>query len=741
MKLFLLASLLLTVLWGKSQGKLPLTLESIWNGYFDEKNLLPHVLNTKPAVAFIRADKATNFEGILTLDMITGKIIDTIFTNQTKVEENGTPTTFAFFEDFELSPNDESILIKTERQGIYHNSFKEFVYIWNDVKKTLKPVSTDGKISHATFNPKGNLLAYIRDGNIYIRNLDTDKTSTVTTDGAAGSIINGMADEVYEDGFGIGKLLEWNPNGDKLAFAKINQAFVKKIPLSVYEKNDPIIKPMVYAKPGEAISEIGIFVYDIKNNAFSKLELGSNSNQYILNFKWQQDAAAILVEKLTRNQKKLEIIKCNAINGSFIKTILTEEKPDYVKVNKVNMLMHPTKNTFFWLTEKDGYNHIYNVHYDNDSITQITKGEWEVNQIESYDVQNDKLYFTANIFWNTQNNLFAINTDGQQLKKISANQGWHNVWFSKDNQYYFDRVSTINTPSIYKIYKATGREITNTAIIENKRFKENTKNFDINETSFFTLKNKNNITLNGWIINGDSTNKSTEKKPLLLYIYGGNNRQEVTDEWKDRETMTFKYLANKGYTVACIDPSGTPGLGEKLRKQTYNALTTNAIDDIIAAKDYLLKTYKLDPKNTTVMGWSYGGFLTSLLATKYAGSFTNYVAIAPVTNWRNYGAAYTERIIGMPSDDPELYKALMPEEYVDNYKGGLLLIHGTADDNVYVQNSLKLAKTLTDADDNYDIQIFTDKGHDLSDGNTDKTRMNLYRKILKFLDRSKCDNK
>jgi dipeptidyl-peptidase 4 len=718
-----------------AQKKLPLTLESIWGGYFDEKNLQPHILNTRPAVAFIRAEKETNFEGILTLDMVSGKIIDTIFTNQTKVEGGGTPITFAFFEDFEFAPDDSKILIKTERQNIYHTSFKEFIYLWNDEKKILKPVSTDGKISCASFNTKGNYLAYIREANLYFKNLENDKITPVTTDGAYGTIINGMADEVYEDGFGMNKMYEWSPDGEKIAFVKINQAFVKKLPLITFEKNEPVIKQQVFAKPGEAISEVGIFVYDIKNNSFSKLELGSNANQYITGFKWQPNGETIFVERLSRSQKKLDIVQCNAINGNFIKTVFSEEKPDYVRVNNNNMVMHPEKPNFYWLTEKDGYNHIYDINYEKNITKAVTKSNYEIKSIDGYNTKDDMLYFTSNIVDASQNHLYSINGNGEKLKRITNADGWHTTWLSKDYKYFFDKNTTINTPSVYRIFRTNGREITNKALIENRKFAENIKPYDVNKANYFKFQNKKGVELNGWVITGDKLD-NIKKKPLLLYVYGGNNRQEVTDEWNDRMAMTFRYFANKGYTVACIDPSGTMGKGEKFRKLTYNNIADVAIEDILETKQYLLRNYSIDEDKTALMGWSYGGFLTSLAATKYGGSFNKYIAIAPVTNWRDYGAAFTERILQMPSDNPETYKTLNPEEYLNNYKGGLLLIHGSADDNVHVQHSMKLAKALTDTDAYYDIQIFTDKGHNLSDGTTDKTRMNLFRKIYKFLERN-----
>lgn len=731
-KHLLLYTLLLTSAATIAQ-KLPLTLESIWSGYFDEKNLQPHILNTRPAISFIRADRATNYEAILTLDMVTGKIIDTVFTNQALLQNEGKAVTFAFFEDFSFSPDDKTILIKTERQAVYHTSYKEFIYLWNNTKKTLKPLSTDGKVSYPEFNKQGNLLAYIRDANLYFKNIDNDKITTVTTDGNAGGIINAMADEVYEDGFGLGKMYQWSPNGKKIAFIKINQGFVKKQPITTFDKNDAVVRQQVFAKPGEAISEAAVFIYDIDNTAFSKLDLGSVSNQYITNLTWANDGASVIVERLNRQQNKLDLVQCNSINGAAIKTVYTEEKPTYINIYPNNMVANPSATSFYYLTEKSGYKHIHEINYATAVSKQITTGNWDVNTIEKVTANDSTIYFTANLFWPEQNNLYSINTNGLGLKKVSNTNGYHTTWFSSQGDYYFDKVTTINTPSVYKIYKSTGKEITNKAIIENKQYQEKIKPFDVNPAKFFSFENNGNI-IHGWVINGDTLPiaKGTTK-PLILIVYGGNNKQEVTDEWNDRQTMTYRYFANKGYTIACIDPSGAPNYGEGFKKSTFNSLTKNAVEDIIAAKEYLVKKYNVAADNTTLMGWSYGGYLATLFATKYAGTFNKTIAIAPVTNWRNYNAVYTERLIGLPSDNPELYKALMPEEYASNYKGGLLVLHGTADDNVHVQHSLKLAKTLTDADADYDVHLFTDKGHNLSDGAIDKTRMNLYRFIYKFL--------
>ncbi len=732
-KIAVYSVLQLLILGAMAQSKLQLDLQAIWNGYFDEKNLQPQILNKQPAIAFIRADKQTNFEGILTLDMVTGKIVDTIFTNQTKVEPGETPITFTFFEDFAFSPDDNRMLIKTEKQGLYHLSYKEFTFIWDRLKKTLKPVSTDGKISYATFSPDGSKLAYVRDANLFIRNLDNDATTAVTADGAYGQMLNGMADEMYEDGFGLTRAFEWSPDGKKIAFLKINQSFVKTFPITIFDKNYPTVIKQPYSKAGEAISEASVYIYDIANKLFTRADVGANPNQYITGFKWVPGGSHLLVQRLNRSQQQLDVLKINAANGNNVATILTEKKENFVRVHPGNIYPLNGRNSFLWLSEEDGFTHLYEIGYDNVFKKQITKGEWEVLSLENVHDSAGYIYFMANERSPVQRHLYRIGFDGKNMQRITDNRGWHQVWLSADKKYFFDRSTTINSPSVFRIFTTGGREITNKALIENRQFKENLEKYDYNNADFFSFRNQRGDKINGWVIK--PVKPRGTRAPLLLYVYGGNSNNEVTDQWNDRMAMTFRYFASKGYYVACIDPSGTPGQGERFRKMSFKNPGEPEIADIIEARNYLLRNYSADEKRTTLMGWSYGGFLAALAATKHGGTFSKSVAIAPVINWREYANVYTERLLQLPSENPEGYKMASPEEYIRNYQGGLLLVHGSEDNNVHIQHSMELARALTDSDHDYDIQIYPDKNHSLSDPGTDRTRMNLFKRILKFLER------
>jgi dipeptidyl-peptidase 4 len=721
------------------RGKEPkksLALDEIWSGYFDEKDLKPKILNTKNAVAFIRADKTTNEEAILTLDLPTGKIVDTLFTNKASDYISGSEITFTFFEDFEFSPDDSKLLIKSEKEAIFNTSSKEFVFLWDNVKKTLKPVSTDGKIACVNFSPDGKKLAFIRDANIYVKDIETNTTTPITTDGNFGSIINGMADEMYEDGFGLNQLYQWSPDGNKIVFIKINQGFVKTVPIPKYDKSYTTITQQKYVLPGEAISEAAVYVYDLKTKGLVKANLGYNTNQYITGANFTPDGKAVLVQKLTRTQKQFTIEKVQTTTGENLGIVYEETAPDYVKPSPLSLKFLPNKKSFFWLSEKDGFQHIFEVGYDSIYTKQITSGNWEVNEIKGFDERTENLFFTANERGVGQMHLYKQNAKSKKPTRITNDRGFHTVWLSNDYKYYFDKSTNINSPSVFKIFSASGREVTNTALIENKLLKDKLVPYEYSDAKFFTCADAiGQYELNGWVMR--PTGESLKKKsPLLLYVYGGNTFQLANDEFNDRQMMTFRYFASKGYTVACIDTRGTPGQGKKFRNANYLKPGTVEVDDIIAAKQYLLRNFSIDTSNTILMGWSYGGFLTTLTATKKGGSFSKFVAIAPVTDWRDYSNVYTERILTLPGENPDGYENANPKNAVSNYQGGLLIIHGSADSKVHLQHSMKLARALSEIDADFEIQVFPDKAHNISDGGlVDKTRMNLYRRIFRFLER------
>jgi dipeptidyl-peptidase-4 len=613
------------------------------------------------------------------------------------------------------------MLLTTETESIYRYSKRAIYYVFNIHNNKLKQIS-ENKIRYATFSPDGSKVSYVFENNLFIKNLKDGKEIQVTSDGKKNHIINGASDWVYEEEFKLVKGFSWSADGKTIAYYKFDESHVKEFSMDKFNGGlYPTQEVFKYPKAGEDNSTVNIYLYNVKEDT-KTLIYTENDYEYIPRIKWTSDANILSIIGLNRHQNKLDFILVDAKDGTN-KVLFSEEDKYYININD-NLSFLPS-NYFIWTSEKNGYNHIYLKGLDG-SEEQLTKGSWEVTSFDGLDSDNMQIFYRSTEEGSINRTLYMLDLESGKREKLSNIVGTNSVKFSKGLKYYIKSYSNANTPPIYSLHNSDGTVI---KVLENNEvFNTKMKDYNLSEKEFITI-HTDNADLNAWVIKPPNFDK-TKKYPLFMFLYGGPGSQMVLNNYGGNNFFWYQMLAQKGYVVACVDNRGTGGKGAEFKKMTYKELGKyETIDQIDAAKYFGNLDY-IDSKRIGIQGWSYGGQLSSLAITKGADYFKLAIAVAPVTNWRYYDNIYTERYMQTPIENPNGYDDNSPIYHVDKLKGKYLLIHGSADDNVHVQNTYEMTSALVKANKQFDLFIYPDKNHSIYGGST---RYHLYKKMTDFI--------
>ena len=622
---------------------------------------------------------------------------------------------------YSLSNDDRLMLLATETESIYRYSKKAIYYVFNIQNNKIKKLS-DNKVRYPTFSPDGTKVAFVFENNLYIKDITNGKENQITFDGKKNNIINGASDWVYEEEFKLVRGFEWSGDSRTIAFYKFDESHVKEFSMDKFNGNlYPTQEVFKYPKAGEANSTVSVYLYNIDDEE-KKLIYTEEDYEYIPRIKWSNDPNILTMIGLNRHQNKLDFIVVDSKDGSN-RVLFTEEDKYYIDIND-NLTFLPN-NFFIWTSEKKGYNHIYLKGLDG-SEEQITSGSWEVTSFYGLDSDKMEIFFSSTEDGSINRSVYCLDLESGKRKKLSTQTGTNSAKFSNGLKYYINTYSNANTPPIFTLHKADGSLIK--TIEDNTEFQNKLEEYNISEKEFITIYT-DNADLNAWIIKPPNFDDN-KKYPLFMFLYGGPGSQKVLNRYEGNNFYWYQMLAQKGYVIACVDNRGTGGKGAEFKKMTYKELGKyETIDQIDAAKYFGSLNY-IDEKRIGIQGWSYGGYMSSLAITKGADVFNLAVAVAPVTNWRYYDNIYTERYMQTPQENPSGYDENSPINHVEKLKGKYLLIHGTADDNVHVQNTYEMSSALVRANKQFDLFVYPDKNHGIYGKNT---RYHLYKKITNFI--------
>ncbi|HIG32661.1 MAG TPA: S9 family peptidase [Flavobacteriales bacterium] len=622
---------------------------------------------------------------------------------------------------YTFSKDEKQLLLATETESIYRHSSKSVYYIYDIFTDKLKKL-TDDKVMYATFSPKGEKVAYVLENNLLIKDIQTERITQVTTDGKKNHIINGASDWVYEEEFALVRSFEWAPDGEHIAYYKFNESGVKEFSMDLFKGGlYPTQEVFKYPKAGEDNSVVKVYFYNLENDKNTYIYT-EKDYEYFPRIKWTNNPKILALYGMNRHQNELDFVLANAEDGTN-RVLFTEKDKYYIDIHD-NLTFLPEDN-FIWTSEKSGFNHIYIKNLDG-SEEQITKGEWEITAFDGVDSDKMEIYYRSTEEGSINRTLYVQNLETKEKRKLSTQIGGNSIKFSRNLKYYMNSYSNANTAPYYTLHNSSGKELK--VLEDNAEFNKEMEEYTLSEKELFTIKTED-AELNAWMIKPPNFDENKEY-PLYMFLYGGPGSQQVTNSFGWTNYYWYQMLAQNGYIVACVDNRGTGGKGAEFKKMTYKELGKfETIDQINAAKYFGDLPY-IDAKRIGIQGWSYGGYMSSLCITKGADIFSLAIAVAPVTNWRYYDNIYTERYMQTPQENASGYDENSPINHVEKLKGHYLLVHGSADDNVHVQNTMEMISALVKANKQFDLFIYPDKNHGIYGGNT---RYHLYKKMTDFI--------
>jgi dipeptidyl-peptidase-4 len=700
-------------------GQQKITVEEIYTGTYRTKGMdeLQSMKNTNQYTV-LNFDRTTRNIQIDLYDFATLKKVSTLIDTRYYKELEGIDT-------YTFNASESVILISNNSQQIFRHSFVADYFLFDLVTKKLTKL-VDYQIQEPTFSPDGTKIAFAKDNNLYVYDLATKSVTQITFDGQKNSIINGITDWVYEEEFSFVKAFDWSNDSKKLSYIRFDESQVPEFSMSMFRKDlYPTIETFKYPKAGEKNSLVSLHIYDLNLKSTKKVDLTKYDDFYIPRMKWTNDSNLLSVQVLNRHQDNLDLLFVDGTTG--IATIILNEK-DKAYIDITDNLTFLKDNSFIWTSEKSGFNHIYAYDKTGKLINQVTKGDWEVTNYYGFDEKTQTIYYQSVENGSINRDVYRININGKNKVRLSQKTGTSSATFSPNFQYFITSYSSASEPPGYSLNESkSGKKLKE--IVNNEVLLEKLKVYNLPKKEFFVLKTEKGNELNAWIIKPKDFDAS-KKYPVFMYQYSGPGSQQVNNDWNGSDDYWFMMLSQQGYIIACVDGRGTGFKGADFKKITQKELGKFEVEDQIDAAKVIGNYSFVDKARIGIFGWSYGGFMASNCILKGNDVFKMAIAVAPVTNWRFYDSIYTERYMQTPQENAIGYDENSPINHVDKLKGKFLLIHGSGDDNVHVQNSMQMMEALIQANKQFESQIYPDNNHGIYGG---KTRVQLYNKMTNFI--------
>ncbi len=607
------------------------------------------------------------------------------------------------FSEYVLSADERRILLTSNRKPIYRRSYTADHWIYDRTTGTLMRLTPEGGEQVPAFSPDGTRVAFVRNNDLWMVTLSDGVLTRLTSDGERNRIINGHTDWVYEEEFAFTRAFEWSPDGRKIAFLRFDESRVPEYTIMRFEQHlYPQPYTYKYPKAGEPNSTVELHVCDVTSGTLSKVDVGPETDQYLPRIGWTPEGE-LYFYRTNRRQNHFELLLVE--NGAQPRVVYDERDPRYVERVDEQTVTFLSGDRFLVKNETSGNMHLYLFDVDKGVQDTLTRGNWDVTQLVA--VSGDRVYYISDEGSALRRNLFSVKLNGKSKKRLTEEEGTFSIAPSRGFKYFISYFSNVLTPNLVRLHDASGKVLR--TLEDNAELKRRLEERRVPHKEFFRFTNDYGNTLNGYMIKPYNFDPS-KQYPVMMTQYSGPGSQEVLDKWSMDWTDV---LVQDGYIVVCVDGRGTGCRGAEFKKCTYGNLGARETEDQIAAAKYISTLSYVDSDRIGIYGWSYGGFMALNCILKGADVFKMAIAVAPVTSWRFYDSIYTEIYNGLPQDNAKGYDDNSPIHFADRLKGRLLIIHGTGDDNVHVQNTYRMADALIRAGKQFDMAIYPDDNHSM----------------------------
>ena len=641
----------------------------------------------------------------------------------------GTTERFRYV-SFEWSKDSKNLVFQSNFRPVWRRSGISDYYVYSVADKSLKLVAKDAQT--AELSPDGTKVGYERGGDLFVFDFATQKETRLTTD-AKPAFYNGRFGWAYEEEFGLAQAWEWSPDSKFIAFWQSDERQVPMYRMTDYKGFDEKYDSLPYPRVGDQNPLVRIGVIEIANGTkqWMKVDLGDG---YIPRIYWTSQEGQLALVHLNRKQNHLKLFMTNGRTGEA-RQIMEETSKAWVDVfdffaGILHYFYFPAGvQEFYWVSERDGYAHLYRYDYTGKLLNQVTKGNWEVTYVHHIDPKAKKVYYTSTEVSPLERQLYVVDADGKNRRRLTNTAGKHAVNFSPNGQYYIDRYSNVSTPTQVELWDTKGTKIK--SLETNSRVTEylGTHTYAPKELASFTTSDGQKIDIS--IVKPVDFDAS-KKYPVLVDIYGGPGAQSVYNEFNTGGW--HQWLAQQGYVIVSVNNRGSGGYGRDFEKIVYEQLGKYESLDFAETAKYLATLPWIDGTRIGIRGHSYGGYMSSYTMLTHPGVFKVSLVGAPVTDWRLYDSIYTERYMGLMPENEEKYKASASTTYAKNLAGKMFIAHSTMDENVHVRNTFQLMNALEDAGKDADLRIYPPGAHGVAYSGT--TSLLLYTQYTDYLSRN-----